>query len=70
MICHDIKLENFDFASGYRANTMKQKVYVWSPADSDGISHCYNPMDWVSKKPGQMVDDVQKLANLFLATID
>lgn len=70
LICHDIKLENFDFASGYRANTMKQKVYVWSPADSDGISHCYNPMDWVSKKPGQMVDDVQKLANLLLPKRD
>jgi type IV secretion system protein VirD4 len=70
LICHDIKLENFDFTSGYRANNMKQKVYVWSPADSDGISHCYNPMDWVSKKPGQMVDDVQKLANLLLPKRD
>ncbi len=66
LICHDIKLENFDLASGWRVKELQQKVFVWSPADSDGISHCYNPMDWVSKKPGQMVDDVQKLANLLL----
>ncbi|QED23943.1 type IV secretory system conjugative DNA transfer family protein [Candidatus Deianiraea vastatrix] len=65
-ICHDIKLENFDLGSGWRKKHMNQDVYVWSPADSDGISHCYNPMDFVSKKYGQMVDDVQKLANLLL----
>jgi len=66
LICHDIKLENYEFGSGWRKKEFKQDVFVWSPADSDGMSHCYNPMDWVSKKPGQMVDDVQKLANLLL----
>lgn len=65
-IVHDIKLENYDLASGYRQKKLKQKVYVWSPADPDGVSHCYNPIDWVSSKPGQMVDDVQKIANLIL----
>ncbi len=66
VICHDIKLENHQLTSGWRRKELKQGIYVWSPADSDGVSHCYNPMDWISKKPGQMVDDVQKLANLLL----
>lgn len=62
---HDIKLENYELTSGWRKN-LGQEVYVWSPADPDGITHCYNPIDWVSEKPGQMVDDVQKIANLIM----
>ena len=66
VIVHDIKLENYELTSGWRRNVLKQKVFLWNPADPDGISHCYNPMDWISKKPGQMVDDVQKIANFLL----
>jgi len=65
LFVHDIKLENFELTSGWRAK-MGQKVYCWSPANPDGITHCYNPIDWISDKPGQMVDDVQKIANLIM----
>ena len=65
LIVHDTKLENFGFTSGWRAK-MGQKCFVWSPADPDGITHCYNPLDWISNKPGQMVDDVQKMGSLIL----
>jgi type IV secretion system protein VirD4 len=68
-VVHDIKLENYDLTAGWRAS-IGQKCYVWSPAEPDGFTHCYNPIDWVSSKPGQMVDDVQKLANLILAKQD
>jgi type IV secretion system protein VirD4 len=66
---HDIKLENYDLTSGWRAS-QGQKVFVWEPSNPDGITHCYNPLDWISLKPGQMVDDVQKLANLLLPKQD
>ncbi len=66
VIVHDIKLENYELTSGWRRKHLKQKVYLWNPADPDGISHCYNPMDWISKKPGKMVDDVQKICNFLL----
>ncbi len=66
LVCHDIKLENYELTSGYRRNKLNQEVFVWNPADPDGISHCYNPLDWISTKPGQMVDDVQKICNLIL----
>lgn len=66
VIVHDIKLENYELTSGYRATKMKQRVFLWNPASPDGISHCYNPLDFVSRKMGQMVDDVQKIANLLL----
>ncbi len=68
-VVHDIKLENHDITSGWRAS-IGQKCYVWAPADPDGNTHCYNPIDWVSTKAGQMVDDVQKIANLLLPKQD
>ena len=66
VIVHDIKLENYELTSGWRRNKLKQNVFLWNPASPDGISHCYNPMDWISSKPGQMVDDVQKISNFLL----
>ncbi len=66
VIVHDIKLENYELTSGWRKKSLNQRIFLWNPADPDGISHCYNPMDWISKKPGQMVDDVQKIANFLL----
>ena len=66
VICHDIKGENHELTSGYREKKMGQKVYMWNPADPEGHTHCYNPLDWISSKPGQMVDDVQKICNLVL----
>jgi len=66
VIVHDIKLENYELTSGWRKKHLKQKVFLWNPADPDGISHCYNPMDWISTKPGKMVDDVQKICNFLL----
>lgn len=66
MICHDIKMENHELTSGYREKKMHQSVFLWNPADPDGRTHCYNPLDWISSKPGQMVDDVQKICNLIL----
>jgi type IV secretion system protein VirD4 len=69
VVVHDIKLENYDLTSGWRKK-QGQECYVWEPANPDGITHCYNPIDWISSKPGQMVDDVQKLGNLILTEKD
>lgn len=65
VVCHDIKLENYELTSGWRQKE-GQEIFLWNPADPDGHSHCYNPLDWISEKPGQMVDDVQKICNLIL----
>lgn len=69
VLIHDIKLENYELTSGWR-KSIGQKVFLWNPTDPDGRSHCYNPVDWVSTKPGQMVDDVQKIANLLMPEQD
>ncbi len=65
VICHDIKLENYELTSGYRKK-MGQNVYLWNAASPRGHTHCYNPLDWVAAELGQRVDDVQKIANLLL----
>ncbi len=69
VVVHDIKLENHQLTSGWRSKK-GQDVFVWEPSNPDGITHCYNPIDWVSSKPGQMVDDVQKLSNLIMPEKD
>lgn len=69
VVVHDIKLENHGLTSGWREKH-GQKVFVWEPSNPDGITHCYNPIDWVSTKPGQMVDDVQKISNLIMPEKD
>jgi len=63
---HDIKLENYELTSGWRKEKLGQDVFLWCPADAQGKSHCYNPLEWISHSPGQMVDDVQKIANILL----
>jgi len=65
VIVHDIKLENYELTSGYRAK-LGQDVFLWNPADPEGYTHCYNPLDWISDKPGQMVDDAQKICSLLI----
>lgn len=65
-VVHDIKMENYELTSGYRQNKLNQNCYVWNPADPNGVTNCYNPLDWLSDKPGQLVDDVQKICNLIL----
>lgn len=65
-VIHDIKLENYELTSGYRKEKMGQKTYLWNAASPTGVTHCYNPLDWVSRELGQQVDDVQKIANLLL----
>lgn len=69
IICHDIKGENFRITSGFRAAS-GQKVFFFNPADPDGFTHCYNCFEFVSNKPGQRVDDVQKIAHLIIPTQD
>ncbi|MBO4957103.1 MAG: type IV secretory system conjugative DNA transfer family protein [Rickettsiales bacterium] len=70
VIVHDIKLENYELTSGYRFKVLKQKVFLWNPADQQGITHCYNPMDWVARDAGGLVDDVQKIAKFLLPKED
>lgn len=59
MVVLDIKGENFDLTSGWRAE-QGQKVYKFNPYDLQ--THRWNPMGYVSQQPAKRINDVQAIA--------
>lgn len=64
-VVSDIKSQLFDLTSKYR-QSIGQDVYKFSPASPDGQSHCYNPLDIISQNPHTRIDDIQKIAAIFI----
>lgn len=59
----DIKQENWDISSGYRAKH-GQQCFLFNPAATDYRTHRYNPLFYISKDPNFRIDDIQKIANM------
>lgn len=59
----DIKQENWDITSGYRA-AHSQQCFLFNPAATDYRTHRYNPLAYISSDPNFRIDDVQKIANM------
>lgn len=59
----DIKQENWDYTSGYRAK-YGQDCYLFNPVATDYRTHRYNPLSYISADPNFRIDDVQKIANM------
>jgi type IV secretion system protein VirD4 len=57
----DIKQENFEKTSGFRA-AHGQEVYLFNPFAEDGRSHRWNPLSYISKNPKFRVSDLSTLA--------
>ncbi len=66
-ICLDVKGENHKFTSGYHTSLGK-KVINFAPFSLDETSHCYNPLDYVSKNKNRRITDLQILAKLLITT--
>ena len=64
-VVSDIKLQLFKLTSKYR-ESQGQQVYLWSLGNPDGMTHCYNPLDIISKDPYSRIDDIQKIAIIFI----
>jgi type IV secretion system protein VirD4 len=60
VIVVDIKGENFDVTSGYRARH-GQEVYKWAPFDEHFETHCSNPLSYVSRDPRFVVGELQSV---------
>ena len=58
VIAVDIKGENFEVTSGFRAKH-GQEVYKFAPFDEDFQTHCSNPLSYVSRDPRFMVGELQ-----------
>lgn len=59
----DIKRENFECTSGYRAEC-GQKVYCFDPFAEDGATHCWNPLDGIRRDRHLRVGDTLAIAQV------
>lgn len=65
MFVHDIKGENFELTSGWRAS-QGQKIFVFNPLNKDKKTHRFNPFDFVSNDVDARINDIQKIANILI----
>lgn len=60
-VVEDIKLENFLYTSGYRRKC-GQEVFLWSPFLESGLTHAFNPFDYIARRPAHLrVGDVMSI---------
>jgi type IV secretion system protein VirD4 len=62
----DIKLQLFHLTSRYRQDALKNQVFLFNPASPDGMTHCYNPLDVIGQNPYTRIDEIQKIAAIFI----
>ena len=61
MVVLDIKQENFDLTSGWRAS-QGQKVFLFNPFAEDRRTHRWNPLTYVSADPAFRVSDLMAIS--------
>ncbi|MGH8027855.1 MAG: type IV secretory system conjugative DNA transfer family protein [Pseudoxanthomonas sp.] len=61
MVVLDIKQENFDLTSGWRAS-QGQEIYLFNPFAEDRRTHRWNPLSYVSQDPSFRISDLQSIA--------
>ncbi|XFF02353.1 type IV secretion system protein VirD4 (plasmid) [Bradyrhizobium guangxiense] len=57
----DVKKENWDRSAGFRA-AHGQEVHLFDPLDENGRTARYNPLGYVRSDPGDLYDDLQRIA--------
>src|SRR5690606_13914370 len=57
----DIKQENFELTSGWRAS-QGQEVYLFNPFAEDRRTHRWNPLTYVSSDPAFRISDLMSIA--------
>lgn len=68
MVVNDIKGELWRDTSGYRKEVLGQKVFMFSPIDTDGVSCSYNPLDAIKIGTAHEFEDVQVITKTLLDT--
>lgn len=61
MVVLDIKQENFDLTSGWRAS-VGHEIYLLNPFAEDRRSHRWNPLSYVSSDPAFRVSDLMSIS--------
>ena len=63
VVCTDIKLENWQLTSGFRAAS-GHACFLFNPLAEDGRTARWNPLSYVSPSPHQRINDLQRIADL------
>lgn len=63
VVCVDIKKENWAVTAGFRAQH-GQKTFLFDPLSPCGKTHRWNLLDFVEDSPGQLISDLQLVANM------
>lgn len=66
LVVLDIKGENFDITSGFRA-ACGHDVFLFAPFDADEVTHRYNPLEYISDDPFQRISDIDSIATALYA---
>lgn len=66
MVINDIKGELWGLTAGYRKDVLKQKVFMYCPIDTDGISCSYNPLDFISIGTSAEFEDVSIISKTLI----
>ncbi len=61
MVVLDIKQENFELTSGWRAS-QGQEIYLFNPFAEDRRTHRWNPLTYVSRDPAFRISDLSSIA--------
>ncbi len=65
----DIKQENFDLTSGWRAS-QGHEIYLFNPFAEDRRTHCWNPLSYVSNDPAFRISDIQAIGAMLYSDGD
>ncbi len=65
-VFNDIKGELYRLTSKYRKNVLKNRCYLWSPADKTRKTACYNPFFYVSDDLDFRIRDLQLIAGALI----
>lgn len=68
IVFNDIKGELWELTSGYRKNVLGQKVFMFCPTETEGISCSYNPLDFISIGTGHEFEDVSVISQTLIDT--
>jgi type IV secretion system protein VirD4 len=63
VVCVDIKKENWALTAGFRAQH-GHKTFLFDPLSRGGRTHRWNLLDFVEDSPGQLISDLQLVANM------
>lgn len=64
-VASDIKLQLYNLTSNYK-KSQGGKVYLVNWGAQDGTTHCYNPLDMIGDNPVTRIDELQKIADIFI----